>query len=300
MVGCGNARAAQNRTSDSQAVAPPRPSRRTRHRDGAMASTSPYSARLPGLTLTVLGSGTAIPSFDRFPAGYLLEGGGSTLLVDCGPGVLRRLAQAGCGIDALDGVFLTHFHPDHCADVAALLFALRNRAYRHRKPLQISGARGLHEWFAALVSAWPWLDVRHAEYPLELRELDPGDQRLGALQIGAFPVQHTAQSLAYRVQLSGAGTITLSGDADEGLGLVDAAREVELFVCDSAFPDALYEPGHLTPGRAGRIAQAAHARRLLLTHFYPACDGIDLVAQARATFQGDVSLAHDLLRLTVG
>lgn len=254
----------------------------------------------PALTLTVLGSGTAIPSFERFPAGYLIEGGGGALLVDCGPGVLRRLAEAGVGIDALDGVYLTHFHPDHCADVAALLFAQRNRAYRSRKPLHLCGAKGLREWLAALVAAWPWLDPRHAEYPLYVRELEPGEHRLGAFGIGAFPVNHTAQSLAYRIQLGGGGgALALSGDADEGLGLVDAARDVDLFVCDAAFPDALYEPGHLTPARAGRVAHAARARRLCLTHFYPACAGHDLAAQARSTYAGDVLLARDLLRLVV-
>lgn len=46
------------------------------------------------LSVTVLGSGTAVPEPDRFPAGYLVRGGGEIVLVDCGPGVLRRLAQA--------------------------------------------------------------------------------------------------------------------------------------------------------------------------------------------------------------
>lgn len=113
-------------------------------------------------------------------------------------------------------------------------------------------------------------------------------------------MNHTAQSLAYRIQLAdGGGALALSGDADAGLGLVDAARDAAWFVCDAAFPDAAYEPGHLTPGRAGRVASAARAQRLLLTHFYPACDGYDLAAQARATYAGEVTLAADLLRVTV-
>lgn len=254
----------------------------------------------PSLTLTVLGSGTAIPRFDRFPAGYLVQGDRHALLVDCGPGVLRRLAQAGVGLEALDGVCLTHFHPDHCADVAALLFALRNRAYHGRKPLHLWAAPGLREWLAHLTAAWPWLAPRAADYGLELRELDPGDHRLGPFRIGTYPVNHTAQSLAYRICLAGgSGALAFSGDADEGLGLVDAARDTAWFVCDAAFPDAAYEPGHLTPGRAGRVATAARAQRLLLTHFYPACDDCDLAAQARVTYAGEIALATDLQRLTV-
>lgn len=45
------------------------------------------------MLLTILGSGTAIPVPDRFPAGYLLQTQTAQVLIDCGPGVLRRLAQ---------------------------------------------------------------------------------------------------------------------------------------------------------------------------------------------------------------
>ena len=47
------------------------------------------------MRLTVLGSGTAVPVADRFPAGYWVQDGDTSVLVDCGPGTLRRLAQAG-------------------------------------------------------------------------------------------------------------------------------------------------------------------------------------------------------------
>ncbi|HLU37809.1 MAG TPA: ribonuclease Z [Planctomycetota bacterium] len=249
----------------------------------------------PALSITVLGSGTAVPEPDRFPAGYLVRGGGATVLVDCGPGILRRLAQAKVGLEDIGAILLTHFHTDHTADLAAFLFALRNPRYRGRAPLLLLGARGLEEWLAHLTAAWPWLRPRGDDYVLEVREIEPGEHRIADLAVGAFPVNHTAHSLAYRLSAGGA-VATLSGDADEGAGLVDAARAADLFVCDSAFPDALYQPGHLTPGRAGAIAAQAGARTLCLTHFYPECRGVDLMAQARATFAGRVVLAQDLLR----
>ncbi len=255
----------------------------------------------PTLSVTVLGSGTAVPEPDRFPAGYLVRGGGETVLVDCGPGVLRRLAQAGVGLREVSAVLLTHFHTDHCADVAALLFALRNPSYRGRPPLRLWAAEGLREWLAHLTAAWPWLRPRGDDYVLEVNEIAPGQHALGELQVSAFPINHTAQSLAYRfVGAGGRGVATFSGDADAGLGLVDAARAADLFVCDAAFPDAQYQPGHLTPGRAGAIAAEAGVKTLCLTHFYPECRGVDLAAQARATFKGEVVLAHDLLRFDLG
>ena len=49
--------------------------------------------------------------------------------------------------------------------------------------------------------------------------------------------------------------MTCSGDSDYCEELIEAAREADLFVCESAFPDDFKVPGHMTPSLAGRIAQ---------------------------------------------
>jgi ribonuclease BN (tRNA processing enzyme) len=248
------------------------------------------------MQLVVLGSGTAVPEADRFPAGYLLRSARTRILVDCGPGTLRRLVQAGVGLDELDGVLLTHYHTDHCADLAALLFALRSPRYAGRRPLVVYGAPGLVRLVGKLTEAWPWLEPRG--YALDLQERTPGTWSLGDLAVEAIAIRHTAQSLGYR--LTGDGrTAAFSGDADECDALVELARAVDVFVCDAATPDGQKLEGHLTPGLAGGYAQRARARRLLLTHFYPECHGVDLAAQARAGFGGEVSCAVDLQALEV-
>jgi len=245
--------------------------------------------------VTVLGSGTAVPVADRFPAGYLVQSPRATVLVDCGPGTLRRLAQAGVGIEQLDAVFLTHFHTDHCADLAALLFALHGPQYADRKPLAIHAAPGLQRLVRLLTEAWPWLTPRG--YRLDLVELEPGGMGLEDLAVRWLPIRHTAQSLGYRFQHEGR-TVVFSGDADECDELVEVARDADLFVCDAAFPDGQKVEGHLTPGLAGAHAQRAGARRLLLTHFYPQCEGHDLLGEAARTYGGAIELAADLMRLT--
>ena len=57
--------------------------------------------------------------------------------------------------------------------------------------------------------------------------------------------------------------------------------------------------GHLTPGLAGAHAEPARAEALWLTHDYPECDGVDVAAQARATYCGEVVVARDLLAVTL-
>ena len=43
----------------------------------------------------------------------------------------------------------------------------------------------------------------------------------------------------------------------------------------------------------------ADVQRLMLTHFYPACDKIDIAAQCRRTYKGPLMLAEDLMTVIV-
>ncbi|GAB4150622.1 MAG: MBL fold metallo-hydrolase [Planctomycetota bacterium] len=246
------------------------------------------------MELTILGSGTAIPVPDRFPAGCFVRASGLGILVDCGPGTLRRLAQAGFALDDIDAVLLTHFHTDHCADLGPLLFALHGPAGDGRRPLSILAAPGLCRFLRLLAEIWPWTLPKG--YELMAREIGEREFRLGPVEILALPIRHTAQSLGYRLR-DGTGTIAFSGDADECEELVDLARGADLFVCDSAFPDGAKVDGHLTPGLAGRIARRAGARTLVLTHFYPECEGRGARAGAAAEFDGAIVPAEDLMVL---
>ncbi len=249
------------------------------------------------MRVTILGSGTAVPVTDRLPAGVLVQAGGAAIAVDLGPGTLRQLPKLGLDLNDLTGVLLTHYHTDHTADLAALLFALRNPRFAGRPPLWIGGAPGLRALLQQLTGAWPWLAARG--YRLAPLELTPGPHALPPFSVDAVSVEHTAESLAYRIEAGGA-RCAISGDSDVCDGLVEVARGVDLFVCEAAFPDGHKVDGHLTPALAAAAAERAGARRLCLTHFYPECEGHDLAAAAAAEFSGEVVLATDLCSFELG
>lgn len=250
------------------------------------------------MRVTILGSGTAVPVRGRFPSGALVQSGDTNVMVDIGPGVLRRLAEIEVGLEQVHAVLLTHFHTDHTADLPALLFGLRNPRYAGRGPLRVLAAEGLDEFLQHLTRAWPWL--KPVDYELRVEQVEPQKRfDLGALKVTGVPIRHTSASLAYRIEDSDGAVVAFSGDADECDGLVEVSRNADLFVCDSAFPDAHRTAGHLTPSLAGRAAEAAGVRKLCLTHFYPECEGHDLLGEARGTFNGEVVLAQDLLEFSV-
>jgi ribonuclease BN (tRNA processing enzyme) len=252
------------------------------------------------IRVRILGSGTAIPSARRGSPGLLLRTGSATLLVDCGPGSLRAAAAAGVGPGEIDGVLLTHFHIDHTADLRALLFALRNPAFAGRRDLAVTGPAGLcrllDQWFSADDGGW----LRPAAYRLDLREIGEGRHGLHGLEVEAFSVDHTPQSLAYRIALPGGRpVVTVSGDTAPCDGIVAAGRGADLFVLECAFPDGGLHGKHLTPTTAAEVAAAADPGRLVLTHFYPEVEGEPIEEIVARRWGGDVRLAADGMEFEV-
>src|SRR6266581_5277191 len=87
--------------------------------------------------VTLLGTGTPIPSKDRFGPCTLVEAGDQKLLIDAGRGATIRLSQLNIPIGSIDALFLTHFHSDHTVGIPDLwltgwlssYFAARRRTF---------------------------------------------------------------------------------------------------------------------------------------------------------------------------
>ena len=247
----------------------------------------------------VLGSGTAVPHPRRGSAGYLLRHVGCTVLVDAGLGTLQKLAVLGVSPAEPDAVAFTHLHLDHTAELAPLLFSLRNAGIGRRKALTLLGAPGFRDFYERLRRTYgSWVEAEG--YPLRVDEISVRSVSLGSLVITAVPVSHTPQSVAYRVEEPETGkAVAFSGDTDVCGGLVAAARNADVAVFECSFPDERKVEGHLTPREAGEMASAARVGRLVLTHFYPECEGADILGQCRETYAGEIILAEDLLRVAV-
>jgi ribonuclease BN (tRNA processing enzyme) len=251
------------------------------------------------MELIVVGSGTGVPSLRRGSPCLAVKAAGRLLVLDLGSGSLRALLRHGLDFSAIDILALTHLHPDHVGDLIPFWFATRYAlGYTRREPFRLLAARGF-AWFHHLLkeafAGW-------VEPPLglmDLRELTPDGPdavREEGLVIKSAPTNHTEGSLAYRVEAEGR-SLVYSGDTDESDSLVDLGRGADLLVLEAANPFKV--PGHLTPQEAGRLAARAGVGRLLLTHFYPPCDDVDVVALAAREFSGEVLRAEDGLSITV-
>jgi len=246
-------------------------------------------------TLTVLGSGTGVPLPERASPGYWLRTPRCSALVDCGSGVLRRLAEAGGDYRTLDAVFVTHVHPDHVGELALLFHALKaTPGFRRTAPLALFGPPGFPEFVAAHVTA-----VAPPKH-LEIAVATAGAQFVHAdLEVSTVATRHSERmaSIAYRFAAAGR-SIVVTGDADWDSTLVPFCRDADLLVADCAFPDDQKIGGHMAAGECGRLAAQARVGRLVLSHLYPVADEHETrVAEARAAGAADVVLARDGLVL---
>ncbi|MPZ04537.1 MBL fold metallo-hydrolase, partial [Micrococcus luteus] len=88
--------------------------------------------------------------------------------------------------------------------------------------------------------------------------------------------------------------LTYSGDTDACEGLVEAARDADVFLCEAAFHEGRddgIDGVHLTGRRAGETAAQAGARKLLLTHLPVWNDPQRAVQEARAVYDGPLAVA---------
>ena len=247
----------------------------------------------------ILGSGTCVPSLERSSCAVLLWGEEENILLDIGPGTMHRLLRAGLHIHEIDGVVLSHFHPDHAGEFPPFLFATRFPEQEMReKKLRVLGGTGLGDFYKKANETFAgYLELTGGL--LELTELEDSgkDAELFCeFDLEWAPAEHRPESRSYRFTTPDGFVVVYSGDTDYTESLVELARGADLFICESAFPDELKLRGHLSPSVAGSIAEEAGAGHLVLTHFYPICEDYDMYAECRRSYSGRITLAEDLMQ----
>jgi len=244
--------------------------------------------------LTTLGTGTIEFTGDRSCSGYLYESDDVRLLLDCGSGITRRLAELGLPWPALSHVALTHFHIDHHGDLPTLIRAWRNGLRPSRsQPLEIIGPEGTRSLFGRLAAAYgDWLLA--PGFPLTIREIAPGEtvSISPTVRVSAYKVPHTPESVAYSIE-RGSRRIVYTGDTGWDEALAGWAHDCDVLVCECSLPASMAITEHMTPEQCATLAARARPRHLVLTHFYPPVERVDIRATVAAQYLGPVTLGHD-------
>jgi len=248
--------------------------------------------------LIIIGSGTGIPSLRRGSPGLVVLSDSAKLLIDSGPGALRKMLEVGITYQDIDILLYTHIHPDHVSDLVPILFACKYADLPREKELLCIGGPGFESYFEKLKNLYAsWIEPQ--SYRLTVKEISEEPLLYRDLRVLSKPMAHISESVGYRIELNDGKSIAISGDTDYCQNIIDLASEVDLLVLECSFPDEKKVEGHLTPSLAGRIASESRCKKLLLTHLYPVCDQFNIVGQSKKIYQGQIILGEDLMRIKI-
>ena len=239
------------------------------------------------MRLTVLGACGAWPEAGGACSSYLIEHDGFRLLVDAGYAAMPRLLER-VTADQVDAVFISHGHPDHCADLNPLLRA-RALGEDPPVPLPVYALPGALDAVLALDRPGMLADA------YVLCEFSAGHD----LDIGPFHAQtrllpHWVPNAGLRLA-AGGSVLAYTGDSGPDAGLADLAHHADLLLAEATYPDQVPQDSrcYLSSARsAGRQAADARVRRLLLTHLWPGTDPSAARAAAAGEYDGDIGVAN--------
>src|SRR5229473_8452539 len=181
------------------------------------------------MRLTVLGACGAWPEAGQACSGFLVEQDDFRLLVDLGYATVPRLLER-VTADHVDAVFISHGHPDHCADLNPLL---RARALRDDPPapLPVYALPGALDAVLALDRPGMLAGA------LALHEFSAGT----TLDIGPFRavtrlLPHWVPNAGLR--LAGGGRMLVyTGDSGPGPEIADLAQGADLLLAEASYVD---------------------------------------------------------------
>lgn len=258
------------------------------------------------MQLVVLGSGTSVFHPQRAAAGFWLETGQGSILLDCGADAPHRMAQEQLDWPSLDAMWISHLHLDHCGGLAPLLFGVKHapQTQSRQKPLQIFACGGTEKLLRAIDESHNY-KLFETPFPIEITELSADGRTapfeiLPSISARVLATPHRPESLALHLTDENGTAVVYTSDTGFAEEIAEFSRGADLLILECSFPRNKPVPTHLDLSDAMQIARIAEPRQLLLTHLYPEWDGLNLKDEAKKLWPGETLAAFDGLRLEIG
>lgn len=237
------------------------------------------------MNITAIGIWGGYPNKNEATSSFLIEQDGFRCLVDCGSGVLAAV-QNYTELRELDAVIITHYHPDHVADIGVLQHAamVGMQLKEWNTPLPIYA----HNRDAAGFGSLSYKGVTEGR---EIHVSEP--VQIGPWEVSFCETVHPVYCLALKFTSNGK-TAVFTADTAWKEELVEFSAGADFIAAESN----LYEKyvgiiqGHMSGRQAGELAARAGVKQMVLTHLPQYGELDEILESAKETFSGPVEFAE--------
>ncbi len=246
--------------------------------------------------LTILGCGSAMPTFQNSPTGQILEICGRSYLIDCGEGIQLTMRQLGVRTGRLYSVLISHLHGDHCFGLIGLISTLG--MFRRTQPLHIYAHPDLEKLLR------PWLTYHCADltYEVIFHPLHPRKQEViiadRTLTVETIPLRHKVPTCGFLFtehhrDEEPRKRYAYCSDTMYREKITEQIHGVDLLFHESTYTEEYADKCkltmHSTAKQAAQIALKAEAKQLMIGHYSARVDDhTEFLREAQEVFPNTI------------
>ena len=149
-------------------------------------------------TVTILGSGAALPTLKRMPSAQYVNCNNRHLLIDCAEGTQVQLRKFKIHFQKISHVFISHLHGDHYFGLVGLLSSMN--LLGREKEIHIYGPPALE----GILITQLQIGTSKLSYPLHFHSLSFNSKELihedDVLEVFSFPLKHKIPTCGFLIK----------------------------------------------------------------------------------------------------
>ncbi len=147
--------------------------------------------------VTILGSGSAVPTQLRNPTSQYVECNGRSILIDCGEGTQMQIRKYGIKFQRIDRILISHLHGDHYFGLVGLLSTMHLMG--RTQSIDVYGPKGLKEIVEVQLNA----AGSRLAFDVNITEVEPNSNGVlfedDKIIINYFPLRHKIPTSGFRI-----------------------------------------------------------------------------------------------------
>ena len=158
-------------------------------------------------SVTILGSGAALPTFSRNPTSQYIVCNNRHILIDCGEGTQIQMRKFGVKFQRITHILISHLHGDHFFGLVGLLSTMH--LLGRDQGIKIYGPEGLEQ----IIRSQLEIGGAKLDFSIEFKTLDGKSEGLlfedKLIEIYSFPLKHRIPTNGFLIKEKGKKRILL-------------------------------------------------------------------------------------------